>query len=297
MVQVAPNLYRKYITVDRKGMTILYVKMQKALYGLLRSALLFYNKLMADLEGDGFMLNPYDLCVANKVVDGKQMTVCWHVDNLKVSHCDPAQVTFFGEWLSEKYGVAVATHLGKVHDYLGMIFDFSPKGKVMVTFDLRFLAKRKGNGYHDGHQEYHKGLPGGDHRDKDIPCRGPSVRSERSIPGKGVAKRAGDGIPLYNGAASVLECKGAAGHSASHCFSDHASKVAGQRRLWQGQEGTDLSEGYSAHAPPLILSTDLLTLSRWWVDAAYTVHGDCQGHTGTGMNFGQGMALRYSGNI
>jgi hypothetical protein len=33
MVQVAPNLYRKYITVDRKGTAILYVKMQKALYG------------------------------------------------------------------------------------------------------------------------------------------------------------------------------------------------------------------------------------------------------------------------
>jgi len=47
MVQVAPNLYRKYITVDRKGTAILYVKMQKALYGLLRSALLFYNKLVA----------------------------------------------------------------------------------------------------------------------------------------------------------------------------------------------------------------------------------------------------------
>jgi len=45
MVQVALNLYRKYITVDRKGTAILYVKMQKALYGLLRSALLFYNKL------------------------------------------------------------------------------------------------------------------------------------------------------------------------------------------------------------------------------------------------------------
>jgi hypothetical protein len=60
MVQVAPNLYRKYITVDRKGLAILYVKMQKALYGLLRSALLFYNKLVADLESNGFVLNPYD---------------------------------------------------------------------------------------------------------------------------------------------------------------------------------------------------------------------------------------------
>jgi hypothetical protein len=102
MVQVMPNLYRKYITVDRKGTVILYVKMQQALYGLLRNALLFYRKLVANLESDGFVLNPYDSCVANKVVNGKQMTVCWHVDDLKVSHWDPNQVTIFGEWLSKK---------------------------------------------------------------------------------------------------------------------------------------------------------------------------------------------------
>ena len=126
IVQVAPNLYRKYVTVDKKGKAILYVKIQKALYRLLRSALLFYNKLVVDLESDGFVLNPYDSCAANKIVDGKQMTVYWHVDNLKVLHCDPVQVTIFGEWLSKKYGVAVATHWGKVHDYLGMNFDFSP---------------------------------------------------------------------------------------------------------------------------------------------------------------------------
>jgi hypothetical protein len=79
------------------------------------------------------MLNPYDSCVANKVVNQKQMTVCWHVADLKVLHCNPNQVTIFGEWLSKKYGVAVATHQGKVHDYLDMIFDFLAKGKVMVT--------------------------------------------------------------------------------------------------------------------------------------------------------------------
>jgi hypothetical protein len=107
--------------------------MQKSLYGLLRSALLFYKKLVADLESDGFVLNPYDPCVAKKVVDGKQMTVCWHVDDLKVSHCNPDQVTIFREWLSKKYGVAVATHQGKVHNYLGMIFNFLAKRKVMVT--------------------------------------------------------------------------------------------------------------------------------------------------------------------
>ena len=59
--------------------------------------------------------------MTNKVVNGKQMTVCWHVDDLKVPICDPNHVTIFREWLSKKYGVAVATHQGKVHHYLGMI--------------------------------------------------------------------------------------------------------------------------------------------------------------------------------
>jgi hypothetical protein len=45
---------------------------------------------------------------------------------------------------------------------------------------------------------------------------------------------------------------------------------------------------------PLILSADLLILSRWWVDAVYAVHHDCRGHTGAGMSFGQGMAMNYS---
>ena len=45
---------------------------------------------------------------------------------------------------------------------------------------------------------------------------------------------------------------------------------------------------------PLILLADLLTLPRWWVDTAYTVHDNCWGHTGAGISFGKGMALNYS---
>jgi hypothetical protein len=111
MVQVARNMYRKYISVDRKGTAVLYVKMQKAIY--LRSALLLYRKLMADLEGNGFVLNPYDPCVANKEVNGSQMTVCWHVDDLKLSHIDPKVNTEFGDWLSATYGVSVVSHRGE----------------------------------------------------------------------------------------------------------------------------------------------------------------------------------------
>jgi hypothetical protein len=87
------------------GTAILYIKMQKDIYGLLRSALLFYKKLVANLERIGFKLNPCDPCVANKEVNGTQLTVCWHVDNLKVSHMDPIENTRFGNWLSETYGM------------------------------------------------------------------------------------------------------------------------------------------------------------------------------------------------
>jgi hypothetical protein len=45
---------------------------------------------------------------------------------------------------------------------------------------------------------------------------------------------------------------------------------------------------------PLILSADSLTLSRWWVDAAYAVHDNWRGQTGARMSFGQGIALSYS---
>ena len=86
MVMVDPSLYRKYVTLNLRGESVLYVKMHKALYGMLRSALLFYRKLVADLEEDGFEIDPYDLCFANRIGEGTQQTVCWHIDDLKASH-------------------------------------------------------------------------------------------------------------------------------------------------------------------------------------------------------------------
>ena len=133
MIQVAPSLYRKYITMEGKGMLVLYLKMEKAMYGLLKSSLLFYRLLVGNLTKNRFILNPYDPCVANEMVDGKQMTVVWHVDNLKVLHVLLKQVEGFGKWLVKTYREKVTAHTGKVYDYLGMIFDYTHDGKVMTN--------------------------------------------------------------------------------------------------------------------------------------------------------------------
>ena len=48
----------------------------------------------------GFVSNPYDPCVINKIIDGKQMTIGWHVDDLKVSHHDPKTVKELAKYLA-----------------------------------------------------------------------------------------------------------------------------------------------------------------------------------------------------
>ncbi len=132
MELVAPHIYQKHITIDNRGEPMLYVKLHKALYGLLKSALLFYNKLSGDLKAHGFTINPYDPCVANKTVNGHQLTVIWHVDDLKISHVEQSEVTKFIDWLGTKYS-NLTVHQGKVHDYLGMDLDFTTPSVLTVS--------------------------------------------------------------------------------------------------------------------------------------------------------------------
>ena len=42
---------------------------------MMKSALLLYRKLVLDLQEMGFEINPYNPCVANKMVNGTHMTI------------------------------------------------------------------------------------------------------------------------------------------------------------------------------------------------------------------------------
>ena len=92
----------------------------------------------------GFTLNSYDTCVANKIIFGKQCTIVWHVDDLKISHVNPNVVTSIIDTLSEKYG-KLQINRGKLHDYLGMRLDFTqPKAvKVVMTDYIKKLIKER----------------------------------------------------------------------------------------------------------------------------------------------------------
>ena len=65
--------------------------------------LLSYEKLLGSLEAYGFKINPYNLCGANNVVVGKQLTVCCYVFNLKISCVDRHEVSKMILWLESEY--------------------------------------------------------------------------------------------------------------------------------------------------------------------------------------------------
>ena len=98
MVMDNPALYRPFVS-DEKRKLVLYIRLQNALCGCLKSALLFYEKLVGYLETYWFIINPYDPCVANKMVGGKQFTVFCKVYNLKISFVKSNKVTKMIQWI------------------------------------------------------------------------------------------------------------------------------------------------------------------------------------------------------
>jgi hypothetical protein len=79
--------------MDRKGQEVLYIQLLKALYGCMKSAMLWYDLFTDSLRKIGFVLNTYDQCIANCTLKGKQCTVAWYVDDNKISHEDPEMVS------------------------------------------------------------------------------------------------------------------------------------------------------------------------------------------------------------
>ena len=71
------------------------------------------------------------------MINGHQMTVAWHVDDLKVSHMDPGEVDKFIQQMEETFGkdTPLTVSRGQVHDYLGMTLDFHNKGEVHINME------------------------------------------------------------------------------------------------------------------------------------------------------------------
>ena len=135
LIKIHPSWKQYVVKEGSKQMPTIYSEAIKALYGTVDALKLFYENLCSCLIDElGFERNDYDMCVVKNEVHGKQYTIFWHVSNLKISHEDPEVVTSIVKKLSERYGDhAPVSKQRKIHDYLGVVFDYTVCNEVKIT--------------------------------------------------------------------------------------------------------------------------------------------------------------------
>ena len=87
-------------------------------------------------------MNPYVPCIWSQNIRGKQFTICFHVDNCKISHKSTKILDRIIKWLQQDFEKVfeddsgkLKVHQGKVHEYLGMTLDFSTKHLVKIFIE------------------------------------------------------------------------------------------------------------------------------------------------------------------
>ena len=281
LVQLSPEEYGRFVVYEN-GRKVIYVVVLKAIYGMLIASLLWYKKFKKDLEGEGFVFNPYDPCVANRQVKKSQHTIVFHVDDLKSSHADKKVNDEFEKWLQKKYGghKAVTAHRGKKFDYLGMILDYSQKGKVNIdmtsyvrnmleSFPMKFSkmdtvrTPATETLFNQGQKKRQK-----------LEKQQAEIFHTTVAKGLFLAKRARPDI------------QPTIAYLCTRVREPDEGDWEKLIRLLKYLNGTQEAK--------LVLSAESLSVVKWYVDAAFAVHGDFKSHTGAVMTFGQGAIQTMS---
>lgn len=278
MAMVDPSLYRPHIMIEH-GKPVLYAVLKKVLYGMLQAALKFWRQITADLISLDYTVNPYDWCVANKIVNGKQHTVGWHVDDFLMSHEDADVNSQLIEWFQNKYGriSPLTVHRGSVHEYLGMTLDFTICGAVRISMcDYVDGIIKQAPADWTGSAN----TPAANHL-FDINANCPGLDKDRAALFHHLVAKA---LFLCKRARPDLQL--AISFLCTRVKSPDEDDWAKLRRFVLYLRATrDLD---------LTLEADATNVVKWWVDAAYAVHADLKSHTGGSMSLGSGMIYSSS---
>ena len=83
---------------------MLYLNIIKDIYECIESYLLSYHPYVNNLKVLGFITNPYNQYILNKIINGKQCKICWYVDDNKVSHVDSKVNTMVIAAIAKHFG-------------------------------------------------------------------------------------------------------------------------------------------------------------------------------------------------
>lgn len=276
MVSVNPERYSKFVHVTNSGKKLLYVRLNKALYGCVQSALLWYNLFRDTLEEFGFVVNPHDACVANKVINGNQCTVCWYVDDIMIAHIDQKVVDQVINDIEAKYGKMTVSK-GLKHIYVGMDIDYSSSGEVKIS--MIGHIKEALNDFPEACNLLAR-TPAADHLFQVNEQEVLLPETKRQCFHKIVAKL----LFITNRARpDILVAISFLTSRVTKANNDDWKKL--HRVLCYLQHTIDLQ---------LTLSVDDMSIMKTWVDASYATHNDMRSHTGGCIMLGKGVLYTKS---
>jgi Reverse transcriptase (RNA-dependent DNA polymerase) len=279
LVKMNPAKYELYMTQEN-GKDVIYVMLKKALYGTLQAALLFWKDLSSKLIGWGYTLNPYDSCVANKIIDGKQCTILWHVDDIKVSHVDKRVIEQVIENLEAVYGkeAPLVVTRGGVHEYLGMTLDYAttPGACRISMFDYV--------------EEMLDELP----PDMDGEAITPAANHLFAVDDKATPLNADMAQFFHHNTAKLLFLSKRARPDIQTAVAFLTTRVTKPDEDDYKKLSRVMKYLRGSTQLTLVLEAGDLAVVKWWVDGSYAVHPDMRSHTGATMSLGKGSVYSTS---
>ena len=79
----------------------------------------------------GFYLNPFDPCITNEEPNNNQCTICWYVDDMKISHKSEYVVSEVNGGMESVFGKIKVARGHKPIFFIN--FDSRMKGKEIIT--------------------------------------------------------------------------------------------------------------------------------------------------------------------
>jgi len=110
----------------------MYAILNKAMYGTGEASKLWNNLVVEILQKNGFVQNPYDKCVFNKIIDGVQCTILFHVDDFMLTSKSSKALDEVESMFTNAFE-KITVETGKIISFVGMTFNFTEKSKVHVT--------------------------------------------------------------------------------------------------------------------------------------------------------------------
>jgi hypothetical protein len=218
--------------------------------------------------------------VANKIIEGKKMTICFHVDDCKLSHRKKKVMDTMIEYIRQEYESIFEDGTGEMtvsRGNLGMTLDYTVHGQVKITmFDyVDKILTAFDNAEPKGGSTHKSAAPDS------------LFKVDESC-----AKLAHNkAVEFHNLVAKTL-------YTTKRARPDTCTAIVFLTTRVREPDKDDWNKLVylmryiiGNRTMPLILSSNGIGILKWWVDASFTVHPNMRGHSGGGLYLGRGFPI------